>query len=393
MSLTSFTNEVGYHERTQAYTDYQFGDYYGSYIQHEITDSGFRTWEKSLKPSPTYGDHHRALDYSRQVMKIMKDEPAIWRRVKIETGNNKVIDLRGTDSMSKYFTLGANFPDNPGSDNAYSESITKALNKLASEDAGLGSDLGQARQTCDEFSHLVLRFGGALNALKRKNWKLAADNLIGLTGKHGTRSASRSAANLWLEYIYGVKPIMQDIYSLQKIVHQELNKGRLVEATARGISPYLFNREDSQTYQSGYNTFSARTVLRASLSNPCLYLLSEAGLVNPLSIAWDLVPWTFVFDWFAPVGATLQAITASCGLQYEGGWTSIHVDTGFYCKRKLTDPPQDYGWIDSGHYQEAGFAFTRYAHADFPIPRLYTDFTPFSTVRAVNALALVRQLV
>jgi hypothetical protein len=120
--------------------------------------------------------------------------------------------------------------------------------------------------------------------------------------------------------------------------------------------------------------------------------LNEAGLINPLDIAWELVPWSFAIDWFVPIGNTLKAITAGCGLQSEGGWTSIHVKTSWGQRRILSFTGWGFGYISGGNYLEEGFTFSRYAHADFPIPRLYANTRPYSTVRAVNALALVSQL-
>jgi hypothetical protein len=48
--------------------------------------------------------------------------------------------------------------------------------------------------------------------------------------------------------------------------------------------------------------------------------------------------------------------------------------------------------IASGDYREAGFGFQRIALTGFPYARFYADLTPYSTPRALNALALVRQI-
>lgn len=396
MSISSFTNEIGTFTKHMLVEDWQYGEYFGRHIFHEITDISPVAWQESRKPAPVWGDHKRPLDYYRSVCHVVEDRPSLWRRFATE-GNPPnqyvTIDLYGTDHISKKVTLGTRVVQNPGSDNAYSESITEALNGLASADAGAGADIGQTRKTIDEFAVMAQRFAAALLALKRGNVKLAAKNLIGLTGKNGTRSVSKTISELWLEYIYGIKPLMHDLYELQQIVHQKLNKPVVITSTGRGKFKHEAQTDaESGWHLEGTNSFSAHTTLRATIVNRSLYKLNEAGLINPLAIAWELVPWSFAIDWFVPIGQTLQAITAGCGLQSEGGWTSIHVKTTWSQRRNLTFNGWGFGYVDGGYYLEEGFTFSRYAHADFPLPRLFADTTPYSTVRALNALALVSQL-
>jgi hypothetical protein len=48
--------------------------------------------------------------------------------------------------------------------------------------------------------------------------------------------------------------------------------------------------------------------------------------------------------------------------------------------------------LEGGDYREEVFDFRRVALTAMPHVRFYADLTPWSTPRAVNALALVRQL-
>jgi len=47
--------------------------------------------------------------------------------------------------------------------------------------------------------------------------------------------------------------------------------------------------------------------------SPNALLLSQLGLVNPASLAWELVPFSFVVDWFANVGDFLASFTDTVG--------------------------------------------------------------------------------
>jgi len=132
--------------------------------------------------------------------------------------------------------------------------------------------------------------------------------------------------------------------------------------------------------------------LGAKLQGPELAYLNTFGLINPFSIAWELVPWSFAIDWFVPVGATLEAITATVGLDFWGGRITTRRD---YKMKRTYVPGRRTAWRvceDIGEYKEQGFGFQRTALTSFPAPQLYADLTPYSTTRALNALALVHGL-
>lgn len=50
------------------------------------------------------------------------------------------------------------------------------------------------------------------------------------------------------------------------------------------------------------------------------------GLLDPLTLAWELIPFSFVVDWFLPVGTYLSQLTALNGLTLMNGFTSYTTD-------------------------------------------------------------------
>lgn len=59
------------------------------------------------------------------------------------------------------------------------------------------------------------------------------------------------------------------------------------------------------------------------VTNPNLLLASRLGLTNPASIAWELVPFSFVVDWFGTVGEFLASWTDFDGLEFIQPMTTI----------------------------------------------------------------------
>ena len=59
------------------------------------------------------------------------------------------------------------------------------------------------------------------------------------------------------------------------------------------------------------------------VSNPNLFLANQLGFVNAGVVAWDVVPFSFVLDWFVNVGQFLAAFTDFWGLTISNSQTSL----------------------------------------------------------------------
>jgi hypothetical protein len=50
------------------------------------------------------------------------------------------------------------------------------------------------------------------------------------------------------------------------------------------------------------------------ITNPNLWLLNRLGLINPGTVIWDLIPWSFVVNMFVNINAILESFTDTVGL-------------------------------------------------------------------------------
>jgi len=400
MGLAARTNQSGEHYYYDSFAGHIRGRYFGGDTD-DIRYNDLYAVEYNSKWSPTPG-YAGCTDWFRRIQKFTVNEPAVGRRYNsAEFGlGEPSVNLTYDGHLINDFRLGGIFTLNincSGCENSYNESITKALNDLTRHYVGIGADVAEYRQTCDMFSKIAVRAGTFLNAMRNKNFALAARSLGSFRGKPSIKSVQKDIANLWLEYSYGWKPLAQDLYEAQKLAHAALLKP--IAIMARGHGKWEHGSHFDAGHGADCDTHldqSNMTYLEANIVNPKLYMLSSAGLINPLSIAWEATPFSFVVDWFIPIGGTLQAITAGVGLESNGGWTSVQTNWHYdlhYRVEPIANPNDYNQYVSPGHLREEGFEFRRWCHAGFPPPKLYADVTPYSTPRALNALALVRQLV
>lgn len=125
--------------------------------------------------------------------------------------------------------------------------------------------------------------------------------------------------DLVLEYKFGLKPLLSDIYSAMEVaVSNRAYKDRWI--TARGTSQVtgVTKFTSNQTAQiSG----RVRTTLaaRVSVTNHNAALANKLGLINPASVAWDLIPWSWVAGMFVNATALTRSLTDFVGYSVNDG--------------------------------------------------------------------------
>jgi hypothetical protein len=194
------------------------------------------------------------------------------------------------------------------------------------------------------------------------------------------RAAARAVGSVRLEWAFGWKPMMQDMYNACLILSKDIRP-----RTVRGRAKKRHTWQRQVWNGFGNNTFenvgdaSVQHIADIRVSNPNLALANHLGLVNPGSIAWELVPWSFVVDWFGNVGQVIASFTDFLGLEIEQPATTyVHNDTAVAIWSSY--PPTDQR---NFHIQRETLFF---------VPKLRFDPLPdLSPGRALNAISLLVQ--
>jgi hypothetical protein len=221
---------------------------------------------------------------------------------------------------------------------------------------------------------------------------------FGLALKHLgiSRSQIKSGqtfGNAWLQYIYGWLPLLSDIHDgADRLVNGYRDKGFIITSRCTSKAYYeTGTRPDGQFDSDWVCDGSARVQIEARIKSRFLDNLAGSGVLNPLSVAWEVVPFSFVVDWFVPVGSVLESLTATAGLELAAGFTSVRYNAGFNSHAAHLGDGNEL--VDPGHMSLQQFSFERSVLAEFPMPRFYANNNPFKTPRILSAIALLRQMV
>lgn len=278
------------------------------------------------------------------------------------------------------------------------EAVTKALVNIADQKVNLGENLATLGQTVRLFSETAHTLSDLFKlAFRDKALRPYLNKSVRQLERGG--GVPTQIANRYLEYVYGWKPLCSDIYALQKLIQDGFGKPLLFHG--KGTS----NRQ-SQSQASNYTDFSNSTytefgpVTERATARCNIWAqidpnwsgaraMNQLGLLNPLSLAWELTPWSFVVDWFLPIGSALQALSAPAGLLFVDGSISCrYAAVGPYTHRS-TIPDQTKiisSTKASGTYSKD--AYERTTLSNWPLPGVWFDPDPFRGDRSFKASAL-----
>jgi hypothetical protein len=389
MSVSSFTNSVGSHQRVENRPRRTDGVLLGNPFHVETPHDVITGY--SYKSPTVKGDHDGPLPYTREIMNVIRDIPFKYKEVLHDGSGGVIWDLDSSEYLSQKFPTSVMLaPPAFYSDmsNAYDASITKALDKLRENRAQIGAAIFEARKTVEMISDTTKSVLYAYKAVRRGNFQLALKHL-GVSGKSVRSGVSASSA--WLQYIYGWLPLLGDIEDgCNRLASGYRDKGFIIVAKSVPRVSYEEPFSGGDYASRWLAEGGVKTQLEARITNSFLDSIDGSGVLNPLSVAWELVPFSFIVDWFVPVGNVLESLTASAGLELAAGFTSQFYDTSFQSSvRSYGD-----GIVvkDPGEFNLRQFRFQREVHGTFPMPRLYAKNNPFTSSHLTSAVALIRSL-
>jgi hypothetical protein len=281
-------------------------------------------------------------------------------------------------------------------DNAlYARAELDALLKLKDEKVNVGVSLGERRQVADMMLSNLSKVAKSYRAFRRGNFPEAA-RALGL--------GWRDAPNRWLEYQYGWKPLLSDIHTAVEAISEKDRKDP--KRTWLHVNGYAHAEEKrTSSYGTGFTGVSVKSQDTHSneakvrfdfVPHPDMGLqrtLDQWGISNPLQIAWELIPFSFVVDWAVPIGDFLSAMGASRPYVFGAGSQTrfTHAQRVSGLHNSGLDPTV----IASGEGRSEIKVMYRYVYYAFPFPdarALLANRNPEQrtiATRVANALSIL----
>jgi hypothetical protein len=258
------------------------------------------------------------------------------------------------------------------------------------------TNLIEANQTISMIAARASQLFRAAKALKKGRF---GDFLgyLGVSRVNRKIKRHKQFADNWLEYAFAWKPAVQDIGAGVEALCTDFSPKR-VFGRGRSLSNDSYHLNISGPDFGGFHNvedilYQWETIVRIGASirivNPNIHLLDQLGFINPLSVAWEAVPFSFVLDWVSNVGQVLQSVTDFLGLEILHSFTTVYTQTekSTYQMYEYTAHPE---WYSSQKDRQRGFYVKRNPGFSGPEFRL-KPFKGFSVARGTTAVALLLQ--
>lgn len=302
---------------------------------------------------------------------ILRINPVVISRI-LKT--YKAGELRWTDGGPKGILSGpfeayrTDFAPGEFDSGLAGQSITKAYSKIGKAVIDVGMSLAELPETLAMVKGGFQRLDSLLTPLQRDGgWR----RLAGRTQKAIARlqsdwgkgalnadrigkalfAQSKSLGNYWLTWRYGIRPLIGEISQYIQAFNGlagDLNHGKFVRVRGKASlsktsdrvltnvpygGPYVSLREETEVSIDSYSGIYFSLIR----TNELYDFLERYGFAphHMPSLAYELMPLSFMLDWFIDVGSWIRAITPVPDAKILGSYTSQKIVTTL--RRKYTN--------------------------------------------------------
>ena len=295
---------------------------------------------------------------------------------------------------------------------ALTKAIKKLVNRMEVEmNSNLAQDIVQIKQTISLIADTAKRLAKSGLALKNGNFPGAAKALFGSSRNRYDRKRSRqpdntkSLADNWLAMQYGWKPLLQDLHgAMEAAAKLHLADASVKQATASALVenwvvedlPLAFNSAKVGGWIRTQRTTRCKLGVKFTVDNHLVSFLAQTGFTNPINLLWEVIPFSFVWDWMQPIGPWLESLSSFHGLVFFDGYQTLFTrevtESSVRFAGEIGPPAPGQNLQTAGTYGREVVLLDRTKLNSFPSATFPSFKNPLSVTHALNALALVKSV-
>lgn len=221
--------------------------------------------------------------------------------------------------------------------------------------------------------------------------------------------------NAWLTTRYGIAPSLMDIAgsveALERADNGTFERYIITNQSRRfAVESWVESQVDAyygryvvlpvKTWRTHFRKYEVKVRLDATIDDSFYLSLQDVGLTNPLLSGWEVIPYSFVMDWFVGVGDFLSAVNAfTTGYSFKAGsCTQYHdlssdgyvtIDEDRCASANNLEPTLTMPF--SARKRDEGF--TRTVYSAPPFPTLVVKRDPLSFERMWDSIFLLSNLI
>lgn len=288
-------------------------------------------------------------------------------------------------------------------DDLISQATNKAWANISLNEAWILVGAAEADKTVVSLYEIFQKFLKIAKAIKKKEIKALAGEI-----------KPKALAQDYMAARYAVRPLMYDLKGYYSALQYKAGESP-PRLTFRGMEYY--HDEDSAVinvnngyYEDGerHLIIQKKTTVGVEVRAGVLCELTShtslpvLGVTEILESAWELVPWSFVVDWFLNVGDTIAAFTPNLGLKTLASWVTVseivtRVTQTWGSASTMPSSTENFVPYEHSNYV-CGGEFGEYIITKERIPNPSRTILPsfdirLNSLKLIDLLIMIRQLV
>lgn len=322
-------------------------------------------------------------------------DPTSWwyntRTTWYNRGTQRTLYLGGPYSgQSDYFqgyVAGSNEPLIPSGTASRNHAYNSALSRLNEKVRG-GLDLGVTLAEFGQTRKMIANLAEVAKFAKVSGF-----------------GSGRDLANGWLAWQYGWRQLQQDVWNVldesTNIALKTIQKIRASATCPEGYNGVGNNILSGTVYVPSRNVSKGKAVCRFTIKLEVSgFDFARFTSLNPVSLAWELIPYSFVVDWFWNVGSYLRDLETALIYQsaFRGGYVSeLYVMDGEEYRSTDTvlggtNPPYKMTFTGFNRRYKHRF-FQRTVLSTYPLPRRPVLRADLGSQRLLSTASLLAQMI
>lgn len=347
-----------------------------------VSDLWYHTIGQTKTPGYKGKRKRRVLpdtSYTHNVVRVLSESPFY----------NDVIDkTSGFGYRTEVSNTAKYYPQSPLDygigESAFLQASNKGVMRLGNKASGLRVNyaqfLGERKQVANMLASTATRIVTAARALKRADLRTFT-RALSLSGTETASSKKmwrrvedcpldKRLSSFWLEYVYGWRPLLSDVFGTAELLAERVVSDQgphgILRASGKGSEIYHDMLKPNLPRLDISLETRVRYVARYRLESVGRQLLAQTGISNPMLLAWELLPYSFVVDWFVPVGTYLESLTAFDGFELVSGTVSRTDKVNALASFKRFEDKPTYKQDTTGHVTKNQVRYSRSTMSSWP---------------------------
>lgn len=281
-------------------------------------------------PPNEYG--YKPVWYHKYVMWYRQKKPydlplsheSLQRRILSFSSSNPAIKVE-VDDLPPY--------RDATTESAYVKCYDKFVELTKGASAEMAVNLAERKQALSMMASRATQLTGFFRSLRKGRFGDAATYLgishsdpryKKLTSEEKMRRLGSKTGGNYLEFHFGWSPLLNDIGGCVEILQGAVPRKYLKARSSEQFKDFVTSNKGTTSPIDRDYLYRSSVSMGCTLeiSNPNLLLANQLGFVNPLALAWELVPFSFMVDWFVNVGDFLNSFTDFWGVDLQNAYVT-----------------------------------------------------------------------